>query len=338
MAAFPKDMDDCLKKFDEDKDGSLNQKEFNNLCQALFTNEDEKPYDVDQTILEKLFSIFDTNKDSFIDKDEFKYAWQNWIKQILSPVSALLIVDVQNDFISGSLAIKNFPDAQDGGEVVAPINQLIEEVPFDLAIYSYDWHPENHISFIENKDKYQIHKTSKISAGDIKAGDEVVFDINGEKTDMQLWPSHCVQNTWGAELHKDLKIRDDHKVVYKGTNPHVDAFSAFMDNDKVTQSDLKNILDSNGITDVYTCGICTDVCVGATANDSLEEGYRTILIESCSRGISKTNIEATKNNITDKNGIVVQSKQVKNLVNGSDRPPRLAFKRAIEIEKNLNKK
>ncbi|CAL4085366.1 unnamed protein product, partial [Meganyctiphanes norvegica] len=176
---------------------------------------------------------------------------------------------------------------------------------------------------------------TQIKVVDAKGGDKVVFNINGDgkKTEMQLWPRHCVQNTWGAQLHKDLKILDNQNIVYKGTNPHIDAFSAFWDNEKIYNTDLKEMLVKKGITDVYVCGICTDVCVGATANDSLEEGYRTILIESCSRGISEDNIQATKKNITNKNGIVIQSKQVKNLVSGSDRPSCLAIKRAMEISK-----
>ena len=84
--------------------------------------------------------------------------------QILSPVSALLVIDVQNDFIDGTLAIRHCPAGQEGAEVVPVINELLDTVPFNLVIYSLDWHPPNHISFIENKNDREIHKTSKVWA------------------------------------------------------------------------------------------------------------------------------------------------------------------------------
>ena len=60
------------------------------------------------------------------------------------------MVDVQNDFISGSLAISNCPANQDGEDVVAPINRMLDTVPFTLHCYSLDWHPADHVSFIDN--------------------------------------------------------------------------------------------------------------------------------------------------------------------------------------------
>ena len=75
----------------------------------------------------------------------------------------MVVVDVQNDFISGTLAVKNCPAGQDGAAVVPIINNLIENVKFDAIIYSCDWHPEDHISFVENVHMRPIHHTSKVS-------------------------------------------------------------------------------------------------------------------------------------------------------------------------------
>ena len=68
----------------------------------------------------------------------------------MQPRSAIIIVDVQNDFISGSLAISNCPAGQNGEDVVAPINRMLDTVPFTLHCYSMDWHPSDHVSFIDN--------------------------------------------------------------------------------------------------------------------------------------------------------------------------------------------
>ena len=67
--------------------------------------------------------IFNTSGDGSMSMQEFVYCWNGWITKIVKPKSAIVVVDVQNDFISGSLAIKNCPAGQDGEDVVAPINK-----------------------------------------------------------------------------------------------------------------------------------------------------------------------------------------------------------------------
>ena len=84
----------------------------------------------------------------------------------MKPKSAFVIVDVQNDFISGSLAIKNCPAGQNGEEVVPPINRLLDTVPFTMHCYSLDWHPADHISFIDNVHMRKLSYDSKVSSAD----------------------------------------------------------------------------------------------------------------------------------------------------------------------------
>ena len=86
----------------------------------------------------------------------------SFITQILDPVTALLIIDVQNDFISGTLAIKDCPAQQNGEAVIAPINNCINKAALDVVCYSSDWHPQDHISFIENVKKRKMHHESKV--------------------------------------------------------------------------------------------------------------------------------------------------------------------------------
>lgn len=83
--------------------------------------------------------------------------------QTLKPISAFVIVDVQNDFITGSLSLSRCPAGQDGAEVVPIINKLLDTVPFDLVVYTKDWHPENHISFIENVKQRPFSDNCKVS-------------------------------------------------------------------------------------------------------------------------------------------------------------------------------
>lgn len=81
---------------------------------------------------------------------------------ILNPVNVFLIVDMQNDFIEGSLALKDLGLGQDGSDVIEPINQLIDECPWDKVVYSLDWHPPNHIGFYDNLHLRELHPNSKV--------------------------------------------------------------------------------------------------------------------------------------------------------------------------------
>jgi len=255
-------MEACFKSFDKDEDNAMNINEFTALIKALFRNEKGKPYPIDNYMVTEIFNIFNKSGDGSMSKEEFAYCWNNWIKKIVRPVSALLVIDVQNDFISGSLAITGCPAGQDGAEVVAPINKLIESTPFDIICYSLDWHPQDHISFVENVGMRPLDpSSSKTVASQCTVGDTVVF-TGPPKTEQKLWPGHCVQESWGSNFHKDLIIHPQGEIIHKGDNPNIDSYSAFFDNKKLGKTRLDDVLKAAGVTDCYVCGIATDVCVG----------------------------------------------------------------------------
>lgn len=185
----------------------------------------------------------------------------------------------------------------------------MDAVDFDVVCYSLDWHPKDHISFIDNVKNRPLHKSSEIDADSAKIRDTVVFD-GVPPIKQQLWPSHCVQDTWGAELHKDLNIQHDMILIKKGTNPDVDSYSLFFDNQRLSETTLNAQLKSKCISDVYVCGLAYDVCVWFTARDANENGYRTILVDDCCRGIDLKTIADAKQDIISKNGVIVTSKEV----------------------------
>lgn len=84
----------------------------------------------------------------------------------MQPNSALIVVDVQNDFLDGNLALRNCPAGQDGLGVIPAINSVLDTVNFELVVYTRDWHPEDHISFAENKHIRPFHSTSQVSLYD----------------------------------------------------------------------------------------------------------------------------------------------------------------------------
>jgi len=286
-----------------------------------------------------IFDIFDKSGDELINKDEFVYCWRSWIKKIVRPVSAFLVIDVQNDFIDGPLAIKNGPAGEDGAEIINPINELLESVPFDVYAYSMDWHPEDHISFFDNLELRKLDPVDspKWKPEEVKMYDEVVFQ-GQQKVKQVLWPRHAVQNTSGAELHKDLKVHPLAKIIKKGYKSDIDSYSAFSDPHKLVVTELESILRSNGVTDVYICGVATDYCVGYTASHAQDLGFRTILIEDCCRGIDPDGIKRTKKSIVDHNGAIVQSADVMKMVNGQDRRPELGYQLAKDLIYNYSSK
>ncbi|XP_056648040.1 nicotinamidase [Diorhabda carinulata] len=325
-------MDACFTAFDKNCDNKLDLEEFRILCQALFRNNKGETYELKENELRDVFRIFDVNTDQYIDRQEFTFCWHNWIKIIVRPISAILIIDVQNDFICGTLDIRNCPAKQNAEEILQPINNILETIEFDAIFYSYDWHPSDHVSFIDNINLRKLHQSSPITDPEkVQLYDSVVFEGDPPIT-QRMWPRHCVQNTWGSELHKDLKVAENAIKIYKGTNPEVDSYSAFWDNSKLTDTKLAEQLKVRNITDVYVCGVAYDVCVGATAIDAISSGFRTILLDDCCRGVDLLDIEKTKNTVIKNHGIVVNSERVKNMVEGNDRRPELGYKLALNLK------
>ncbi|HUP44611.1 MAG TPA: bifunctional nicotinamidase/pyrazinamidase [Thermoanaerobaculia bacterium] len=175
--------------------------------------------------------------------------------------SALVIVDVQNDFIPGGAL-----PARNGGEVVPVINRVIPR--FDLVIATQDWHPPDHGSFASN------HPGRKPGE---------VIDLHG--LEQVLWPDHCVQGSKGAELHPDLDVSRVEKVIRKGTDPAIDSYSAFFDNGRRKATGLDSCLRGQGVTDVHLAGLATDYCVLWSARDAVSLGFRTHLIADGCRGV-----------------------------------------------------
>ena len=182
--------------------------------------------------------------------------------------TALLIVDVQNDFLAGGAL-----EVTDGDAIIPIINKL--QYKFDTIITTQDWHPGDHKSFASQ------HK--KNSVGDI-------VNLNGIK--QYLWPDHCVENTYGSEIALKLNQSKIEKVIQKGNNPEIDSYSGFFENDKKTKTELDDYLKQHEIDTIYICGLATDYCVKFTANDSSTLGYKTYLIEDACRGVNISPIDS----------------------------------------------
>ncbi|KAL3880544.1 hypothetical protein ACJMK2_032776 [Sinanodonta woodiana] len=314
----------CLSLYDRDRDEALNEEEFKSLCEDLFTTDQDWP-PISEEDQKKLFTVLDKDRDGVIGENDFKNIVCFWLKQILKPVTAVVIVDMQNDFIDGSLALHKCPACHNGSDVVPVINAMLDSIPFTVTVYTKDWHPDDHISFIDN-----VHLRPHLPENP-QLYDTVVFD-GPPQIEQKLWPCHCVQESWGSQLHPDLKVVANGHMVYKGTLPNIDSYSAFWDNKKMSRTDLIDILSEHRVTDVYLCGLAYDFCVGFTGLHSLEHGFRTIIVEDATCGIDTTEIRKMRDTLISKGAIEVESSKVKDMVEGKDRPPQLALWTAQNIQ------
>ncbi|MCE5203427.1 MAG: bifunctional nicotinamidase/pyrazinamidase [Coriobacteriales bacterium] len=174
---------------------------------------------------------------------------------------ALLLVDLQNDFMpGGSLAVA------DGDAVVDVANGLAPLFP--LVVATTDWHPRDHRSFASN------HPGRRV-------GD--VVELGG--VPQVLWPDHCVQATPGASFHSSLDVAPIGYVVRKGTHRDIDSYSAFFDNDHRSGTGLEAYLRERGVLDVFVMGLATDYCVRATALDAVSLDFGVTLVADGCRAV-----------------------------------------------------
>lgn len=201
---------------------------------------------------------------------------------IISKEDALIIVDMQNDFMpSGALPV------EEGDQIIAGVNQIAKIFyKNDGSIFlTQDWHPQSHKSFASN----HLGKN---------AGDEYQTESIGPV----LWPNHCVQGTHGAEFHNSLEISYARTIIRKGMNPEIDSYSGFLENDKKTKTGLSGLLKSLNIERIFICGLALDYCCYFTAMDGIDFGFEVYFIVDLTKGIDipEGNISQTLSNMKAK--------------------------------------
>jgi nicotinamidase/pyrazinamidase len=174
---------------------------------------------------------------------------------------ALLVVDVQNDFCpGGSLAV------EEGDHVVEVINRLMPL--FERVVATQDWHPKDHVSFASSH-----------------PGKKVLDIVDSDGIQQVLWPDHCVQGTPGAELFSRLEIGRIELVLRKGLRRRLDSYSAFFENDHVTDTGLRYYLAGLGTREIFLCGLATDYCVRSSALDARRLGFEVSVVRDACRGV-----------------------------------------------------
>ncbi|MCF8302854.1 MAG: bifunctional nicotinamidase/pyrazinamidase [Bacteroidales bacterium] len=192
-------------------------------------------------------------------------------------MTALLLVDIQYDFLpGGALEVKQ------GDKVIPVANKLVNK--FELVVATQDWHPENHGSFASN------HANKKPLD---------VIDLYG--LEQILWPDHCVQETNGAQIAKDLNTKPVEAIFRKGMEPEIDTYSGFFDNGHKKDTGLDAYLKSKKVDKVFIVGLAADFCVKETATDAIDLGYQTIVVQDGTYAVQgQEGFDKTKKELREK--------------------------------------
>lgn len=173
-------------------------------------------------------------------------------------MNALIVIDPQIDFCpGGALAV------QGGDSIMPEINQRLDK--FETAIVTQDWHPSGHSSFASS-----YPGQSAFGVVEMPYGDQV------------LWPDHCIAGTKGAEFHPELVVNKVDAIIRKGSNPQIDSYSAFFENDRRTPTGLAGLLRERGCKALTMVGLATDFCVAWSAIDGANLGFAVeVDLEAC---------------------------------------------------------
>jgi nicotinamidase-related amidase len=241
--------ENVIRQYDVDGSGKLSLYELDGMLTDL-TNEQFPAED-----LELIMKTLDSNNDKSIGYNEFRACWHLWTRATMKSKSCVVVCGMQNDMISGKIALDIQQAGVDGKKILREVKNLVSHISFDLIVYTRKWYSKEHAVFIESQrgDKY-----------------------GGKKV-----PRHCERFTWGAELHPDLDIGQNDYIVYIGSDPDVRSYSAFYDDapDISAMTGLLPLLRSKEINEVYVCGASLDSLVGTTALHSAENGFLTAVVE-----------------------------------------------------------
>eukprot|EP00760_Papus_ankaliazontas_P008784 PhM_4_TR13925/c7_g1_i4/m.100667 len=225
--------------------------------------------------------------------------------EVTSSKIALMVIDLQLDFFQGTehYPSPGLPVTNGTEELAQRAANFIRDVgPFVSCIFvARDWHPQRHFSFAS-------------SHPDKKPFETIIDHRNG--LTQTLWPDHCVQNHKGSYVHPLVEqalneTRKELVFVDSGTNPDVDSYSAFYDNNKMVKSRMHGELLKRGIEDVYMFGIATDFCVAYSALDALTLGFDVVVVQDLCAAVNEEFGAKQLDMVNRRGGQVMTSRQVR---------------------------
>jgi nicotinamidase/pyrazinamidase len=206
--------------------------------------------------------------------------------------SALIVVDVQPDFLpGGALAVGG------GDEILEPIAHLLASNRFRHVVATQDWHPPGHVSFASSHPSR--HPFERITL----YGHEQV-----------LWPDHCVQGTPGAALQAKMPWHSADAIIRKGADPDVDSYSAFRNNwdrsGRRPPTGLAGYLREREIASVFVCGLARDYCVSWSAQDARAAGFATAVLWDLTRSVDPSSDAALESRLRSLGIVIGESAEI----------------------------
>ncbi len=203
----------------------------------------------------------------------------------ISDQDVLIVIDVQNDFTHGSMAIPG------SSAIIKPINQLATR--FSNVVIVTDCHPPGHISFASAHPGCQ-------------PGDEVVAGDSAQA----VFPDHCVQNSWGAELDEGLRLSMAQLVLRKGFRLASDSYSCFYENDHATETGLTGYLRVQGIQRVLCAGLARFGCVKHSALDAAGDGFDVVIVDNASAGQQRSTDDRGRSELAEAGVTWIHSREL----------------------------
>ena len=190
-------------------------------------------------------------------------------------MKALILVDIQNDFLpGGALEVKN------GDAILSVVNESTPR--FDIVAATQDWHPPDHSSFASNREGKKPFD---------------VIEENGAKH--TLWPDHCVQGSSGADFPSALDLKPVTAIFRKGMDPAIDSYSGFFDNRHQRSTGLADWLRGLGVDSVFIVGLAAEICVAYTADDAVKSGFTTTVVLDGTRALDKADFRNKRTELED---------------------------------------
>ncbi len=180
----------------------------------------------------------------------------------LAPHDALLVIDMQNDFLVEGAPLQ----VHAGFELIPGINALAARFPHVLL--TQDWHPARHISFASTHSRQPFTDS-----------------IDAPYGPQALWPDHCLQGTSGADIHPGLHLPQAELILRKGFRTGVDSYSAFFENDRTTATGLAAYLRERSLTRLFFVGVALDFCVGHSATAAARLGFESFVVDDLTAAV-----------------------------------------------------
>ncbi len=203
-------------------------------------------------------------------------------------MNALILVDIQNDFLPGGAL-----PVPEGDRIIPLANRL--QAAFPLVVATQDWHPPGHGSFATMYPGKNLGDFGELAG-----------------LPQVLWPVHCVQHSRGAEFAPGLDTARVERVFQKGIDPEIDSYSGFFDNGHRRATGLGDYLRERGVTHVFIAGLATDYCVKFTALDARRLGFAVTVIADACRGVNLRpgDAAAALDEVRKAGGRIVQAEEI----------------------------